>query len=368
MADVDKWIVPWIMPAVQYKVDSVELAWQHPNHARMFLNENPIPPSEKVLKAIEEMARYGNRYPHRWVELRRKLAEPFGLGPENVFLGNGSSEVIDNMVRVFCQPGDEVIIPDPTFSLFYARIEVNGAKDIRIPIREDDYQIDIDGMINAVTDRTKLMIVVNPNNPTGLFVDDKDLRRLLDLGIPTCIDEAYLEYDPTRGSKVPLIKEYPHAFVMKTFSKAYGLAGLRFGYMFGVPELVEAFDRIKLPWNVSILTLAAAEAALEDQEALSKKVEHNNKWMAIFTEEFRKLGLKPFPAHGNYMLVDANDFGYTSQEIVDMAFERGVILKKIGPIHGKNGFFRVTPGTDEECKRMLEVVKEIFSKPKEARA
>lgn len=122
--------------------------------------------------------------------------------------------------------------------------------------------------------------------------------------------------------------------------------------------------RMALPWHISVMSLAGAEAMFDDHEGLQEKVKHNNKWMDRFYEEFKKIGLKPFKAHGNYMLIDANDFGYTSQEIYDMAFAMKVAVKTIPPIHGKPGYFRITPGTDEENERCLEVMKKIFAKQK----
>jgi histidinol-phosphate aminotransferase len=160
---------------------------------------------------------------------------------------------------------------------------------------------------------------------------------------------------------VPLIEKYPHVFCSHTMSKAYGLAGVRFGYVVAVPELIEAFNRMFLPWNVSLMAMAAAEAILDNPQEVKEKVKYNNEWMDKFVEELTARGLKPFPPHGNYMLVDASVTGKTSQEIVDAAKERArVIIKTIKPINGREGYFRVTPGTVEENERFIKFVREYF--------
>lgn len=362
MSENSKFFVPWLEDSFIYNIDILDTVWSKPEIARLMLNENPIPPSQKVINAIVDICKMGNRYPDRWWQLREKIGKMYNFGSKNVFLANGSSEIIDNMMRTFLQPGDEIVLATPTFSLFRVRATVCGGKAVEIPLRKADLQYDTDAMLAAITPKTKLIVVVNPNNPTGLFIDEKDLCRLLDTGIPTCIDEAYIDYHPEVPSQAPKVKEYPNAFISHTLSKAYGLAGMRFGYMLGREDIVAAFERVGLPWNLSLMSLAAAEAMLDDKESLNKKVKHNNDWMDRFYAELSELGLKPFRPHGNYMLVDANDFGYTSQEIFDMAMEYNVALKTIGAIHGKTGYFRITPGLDEENERCLIAIKKIFSK------
>ena len=356
MSKNSDYFVPWLKDAFNYNIDVLDMAWANPDVARLMLNENPIPPSEKIIDAVTDICRKGHYYPDRWW----KLGESCGFGAKNVFLANGSSEIIDNMMRVFLKPGDEVLLATPTFALFRVRASVCGGKVVEVPLRESDLQYDTDAMLAAITPKTKLIVIVNPNNPTGIFIEESDLRRFLDTGIPTCIDEAYLAYHPEVPSMVPLVKEYPNAFTSHTLSKAHGIAGMRFGYMIANEDIVEAFEQVGLPWNLSLMNLAAGEAALEDTDHLARKVKHNNDWMDRYFKEFTEMGLKPFVAHGNYMLVDANDFGLTSQEIYDKAMEDKVAVKVIGPIHGKAGYFRITPGTDEENERCLRTMRRIF--------
>jgi len=362
MKPLKEWFVPWLLSARRYDVSILDKAWANPDHARLMLNENPIPPSERIVQAVAEAVRKGNRYPDSMLPLRTRIGKRYGLGPENVRLCNGSSEIIDSMMRIFLQPGDEVILSTPTFEMYPPRAELCGGRVVSVPLRKEDLQYDVEGMLKAVTSRTKLIVIINPNNPTGIFIEDEDLKKFCDLGIPLCIDEAYLDYHPEVGSKAHLIRTYPHVFLQSTFSKAYGFAGLRFGYVLGTEEMIDAFNRMLLPWNVSLMAMAAAEAILDHPEELQEKVEYNNRWMNIFYEELAKLGLKPFPPHGNYMLVDASMTGKTTSEILEAALKRKIFLKRIGEIHGKTGYFRVTPGSVEENERFLAFARDYFGR------
>ena len=365
MADATKKVEdlfqPWVMTAPQYSIAVCDTAWEHPELGRMMLNENPIPPSSKVVEAASSIVKQGNRYNGTMKNLKAKLADLHGVRPENIAVANGSSETIDAMMRIFMRPGDEFLCSIPTFEMFPSRAGLHGCTNVQIPLREPDLQYDVPAMLRAVNEKTKLMLIINPNNPTGIFIDDDDLTKFCELGIPLCVDEAYLDYHPDVEAKIDLIDKYPHVFLSHTLSKAYGLAGIRFGYLVGVPEVVEAFTRMYLPWNVSLMAMAAAEAILDNPSEVKEKVKYNNDWMARFVDELRAKGLKPYPPHGNYMLVDASVTGQTSQQIVDAAKDQAqVIIKTIKPINGREGYFRVTPGTVEENERFVGWVKSYF--------
>ncbi|MEE8415922.1 MAG: histidinol-phosphate transaminase [Desulfobacterales bacterium] len=361
MKELKEWFVPWLFTAREYDASILDKAWANPDYGRLMLNENPIPPSEKVVKAVTEAVKKGNRYPDSMKALRTKIGKMYELGPDNVALCNGSSEVIDVMMRLFLQPGDEIIMSTPTFGLFPPRAELCGGKVVQIPLREGDLQYDVEGMLGAINEKTKIILIINPNNPSGVFIDDADLKRFCETGIPLCIDEAYRDYHPEFSSKAPLIKEYPNVFLSVTLSKAHGFAGIRFGYVLGTEEMINAFNTMFLPWNVNLMSMAAAEAILDNPEEIQEKVKHNNNWMDTFYSELKKLGLNPFKAHGNYMLVDATMTGKTTSEILQAALEmEKIYLKRIGEIHGKTGYFRVTPGVDEENERFMRFINNYF--------
>jgi histidinol-phosphate aminotransferase len=214
----------------------------------------------------------------------------------------------------------------------------------------------------AITPRTKVIIVCSPNNPTGGFVSDDDLMKIVELGIPTLIDEAYLEYHPEYESKAPLIRKYDHLLVAHTFSKAYGLAGIRFGYALADEKMIQYLRKVQIPWNTSLLSMAAAEAALEEEEELKRKAAYNNAGVDYICKELSKIpGVKPFYSHGNYVLVDATDAGVTGNEIVDYVFEKdGILLKFFAPLQGRSGFFRISLGTHEENSVCIQSIKRFF--------
>jgi histidinol-phosphate aminotransferase len=361
MKELKDWFVPWLLTSREYNTGILDKAWANPDHGRLMLNENPLPPSDKVVNAVTDAVKFGNRYPDSMKKLRTKIGKMYDLGPDNVSLCNGSSEIIDSMMRIFMQPGDEIIMSTPTFGLFPPRAELCGAKVVQIPLREGDLQYDVEGMLNAINEKTKLILIINPNNPTGVFIDDADLDRFCKTGIPLCVDEAYRDYHPEFSTKAPLIKKYPQVFLSVTLSKAHGFAGIRFGFVLGTEEMINAFNIMFLPWNVNLMSAAAAEAILDNSEEIQAKVEHNNRWMDIFYEELQKLGLKPYKAHGNYMLVDATMTGKSTAEILEAALDmEKIYLKRIGEIHGRTGYFRVTPGVDEENERFLKFIRNYF--------
>lgn len=222
---VEEYILPWVRGGESYGDRHMEFAWQHPEVVRMMSNENPLPPSPAVLDAILQAARLGNLYPDTGLLLRKRLAEAVGLAAENVVLGNGSTDVINFVVETFVAPGEEVVISVPTFPMYENRTRVNGGMPVLVPMRSDFYW-DVEGILAAVTEKTKLIFLCTPNNPTGNQILEGDLCRILALGVPTFIDEAYCELAQRPVTYARLVKEYPHAMVSRTFSKAYGLAGL----------------------------------------------------------------------------------------------------------------------------------------------
>jgi histidinol-phosphate aminotransferase len=369
MVDLNRFLVPWIGQVKPYDTGDLLIAWSRPDLKRMMVNENPLPPSEKVLNAILEAAKLGNRYPDNGPRIRAKIARHYDLGPENVYISHGSSEIIDMAMRLFVTPGDEVLLPNPTFSLYGIRARAVGGTVVAVDMTPD-LQYDVPAMLRAVTPRTKVIIVCTPNNPTGDFIPDDDLMKIVELGIPTLIDEAYLEYHPEHESKAHLIINYNHIIVAHTFSKAYGMAGIRFGYALADEKLIQYFRKIQIPWNASLLSIAAAEAALEEEEELKRKAAYTNAGVDYICKELSKIpGVKPYYSYGNYVLIDATAAGATGKEVVDYVFEKaGVILKYFAPLRGRNGFFRISLGTHEENSLCVQSIRRFFeNKKKEKR-
>ena len=366
MKRIENYFVPWIKGINAYVSPHIELAWRNQKLHRMMSNENPNEPSEKVLEAINKYAKMANRYSDQGMVVRSKIAELNSLhGPENVMIGNGTSEIYDMMWRSFLQPGDELIQHTPCFGIYKLRCAVLGGKLVSVPMiyQGKELLFDPDAIIKAVNPKTKIIVICNPNNPTGNFMDEKDFRRIADLGIPFVVDEAYIEYSGYGKSMVKLIEEYKNVLVTRTLSKAYGLAGLRFGYMLGNKDVVAQISATLIPWNVGTIPMWAALAALEDTEALEKRIKFNNEQIKYIEQELGAIpGMTVFHSHGNYILLDAKGTGKTGDEIVAYAQEKGIILRPQNKMYGSDGFFRITVGTEEENKIMVEAIKEFCAK------
>jgi histidinol-phosphate aminotransferase len=365
MKPIEDYYVPWVKGIPMYISGHIELAWRQPELHRMMSNENPNPPSDKVLEAIVKYAKLGHRYPDQGLVVRGKIAEINGLdGPYNVMLGNGSSEVYDNIFRCFLQVGEEVIQQTPCFGIYKLRGQILGGKLVSVPMIYKDKKLhyDADGILNAITDKTKIIVVANPNNPTGNFMDAQDFVRIAETGIPFVVDEAYVEYAGLKMSQVELIKKYKNVLVTRTLSKAYGLAGMRFGYALGAKEVIDQISAALLPWNVGTIPMWAALAAFEDTEALAMRVRYNNEQIDFIEESLSDIsGLVIFHSHANYILFDAGGTGKKGKDMVNFAQDRGLIFRPESEKYGSDGWFRITIGDAEENRMAVAVVREFLT-------
>lgn len=363
---IEEYFVPWIKPLNMYVSEHIDLAWKKPRLARMMSNENPIPPSTKVIRAIMKYAKIANRYPDQGTVLRAKLAKMNDLpGAENVVLGNGSSEIFDMIYRTFLEPGDELIQQTPCFGIYKLRCNLLGGKLISVPMIYKDKKLlfDADGVLKAVTDKTKIITIANPNNPSGNFMDADGFVRIAKTGIPLVVDEAYIEYAGLQKSQVKLTKQYRNVIITRTLSKAYGLAGLRLGYLLADKKVAMKIAATLLPWNVGTISMWTAVTALEDKKGLAKRVKFNNEQIALIEKELSGIpGLVIFPSQANYILFDAGETGKKGKDIIDFAQKKGVILRGEGAKYNSDGWFRVTVGTRKENKLFLKIIKEYFSK------
>jgi histidinol-phosphate aminotransferase len=363
---MEDYYVPWMKGQKMYISSHIETAWRDPSLHRMMSNENPNPPSEKVLAAINKYARMANRYPDQGLVVRSKIAEINGLaGPENVMLGNGSSEVYDMVWRSLVQPGEEVIQHTPCFGIYRLRCVVVGGKLVSVPMIYKDKQLrfDADAILAAVTPKTKAVVIANPNNPTGNFMDSKDFERIAQTGVPLVVDEAYVEYPGLERSQAGLTKKYENVIITRTLSKAYGLAGLRFGYILAAQPVIDQIAATLIPWNVSTIAMWAGLAALEDTEALRARVQHNNSELMFLEESLSEIpGLVVFHSYGNYILCEGSATGKKGQEFVDFAEKKGLILRSQSAMYGSDGWWRLTIGTKEENRLLIQVAREFYSK------
>ncbi len=365
MKPIQDYFVPWVKGIPMYVSEHIELAWKQPELHRMMSNENPHPPSKKVQEAIQKYGDFANRYPDQGLVVRSKIAEINGMGgPENVMIGNGSSEVFDNIFRSFLQVGEEVIQHTPCFGIYKLRCNILGGELVSVPMVYEDKQIkfDIDAILAAITNKTKIIVVANPNNPTGNFMNTEDFVKIAETGIPFIIDEAYIEYSGLEKSQVGLVKKYKNVLVTRTLSKAYGLAGMRFGYALGHEEVIGQISAALLPWNVGTIPMWAALAALEDVEGLTERIEFNNREVAYIEDALSGIpGFIIFNSASNYILFDGTDTGKTGDDLVAFAQEKGIILRPQSHLYGRNGWFRLTLGTQDENRMAVAVIREFYT-------
>lgn len=364
MKDMSEYFVPWLKGQKMYVSSHIELAWRQPELHRMMSNENPNMPSKKVLEAIDNYARMANRYPDQGLVVRGKIAEINGLpGPENVMLGNGSSEIYDNIWRSLVAPGEEVVQHTPCFGIYKLRCAAVGGKLVSVPMIYADNQLkfDLQGILKAITPNTKVVVIANPNNPTGNFMDSQDLVKIAETGIPLVIDEAYVEFAGMDRSQVALTKKFKNVIVTRTLSKAYGLAGLRFGYMIADADVVATISAMLIPWNVGTIPMWAAAAALDDTAGLQERVRFNNQQVMLIEESLSEVpGLTVFHSYGNYILFDGQATGRKGNDVVEYAQDRGLIFRPQSEMYGSQGWFRITIGSEEENRMAIDTIRDFY--------
>jgi histidinol-phosphate aminotransferase len=324
-------------------------------------NENPLGPSPRALEAAHAAMREAHRYPdqHR---LRAAIAAHHGVAVDEVILGNGTDELIVLAARTFGRPGDVAVYPSPSFPTYALATTAQAMQGREVPLR-NHVEYDLEAMIAAVRAEPRLFFLANPNNPTGAHLSRPALARLLralPVSTVAVLDEAYVEFAdaPEFASALQLRELHEHTLVLRTFSKAYGLAGFRVGYGIGHPRLIDFLQRVRAPFNVSSIALAAAEAALADAAHLARYLAHNARERARVREGLGALGLEIAPSQTNFLLVRAPEarFSTTGRALVDALLRRGVITRPMpAPIAD---WLRITIGSEAENDRLLATMRE----------
>lgn len=350
----------WVRAAKPYDEQHFAVA-EKKGAARMMSNESPFPPSERVMQAIIDAASRGNHYPGGSKGLSDKISRREGLASGSVLFGAGSTELIDVVIRTFVGPGEEVLLSVPTFSMYEARTRVTGGIPVLVPMT-DAHDHDLAGLIRGVNERTKVIFLCSPNNPTGNRMSQADLRRMLRLGLPTVIDEAYFDFE-TDGSSTGLLAEFPNAIVLRTFSKAFGLAGMRLGYALAHPQVIKLLSRVKVPWNVPGIVLAAAAAALDDMaEFESRREELSLGRLELFNGLSQVQGLAPVPGEGNFVLIDVSRTGQAAERLVEQLLDQGVLIRSLTVHHAARSYVRVTVGTREQNRRCVRAFERVLGR------
>jgi histidinol-phosphate aminotransferase len=345
-----------ISPYVPGKpIEEVERELGISGASKIASNENPLGASPRVLEALRQAALSVHRYPDGSAfRLRKALADKFARPESTILLGNGSNELLVLLAQAVLEPGQEVVFATPSFVVYSLAAQLFGASARAIPLKDDRH--DLQAFSRAITDKTRLVFVCNPNNPTGTAVPRLAVEALLRACPPevlVVLDEAYYEYVQlkTYFESLDLLDRHPNLVILRTFSKAYGLAGLRVGYGFAHPDLAEALQRIRQPFNVNSLALAGAEAALQDQDHVRRVLELNARMRARLTEGLEALGKEVAPSQANFVYFRTGG----AAGLYERLLKNGVIVRPMCP-----EALRVTTGTEEETERFLTAFKSLL--------
>lgn len=325
-------------------------------------NENPLGPSEKISAGLGQICQELTRYPDGSAfHLKQKLSEIHKVEMDQITFGNGSNDVLELVARVFLGPGSEAIVAQHSFVVFSL---VTRALDSQLKIIPAvNYGQDLSATLAAVTPLTKMIFIANPNNPTGTWLTEKAIRSFLDRlpeHVVVVLDQAYFEYvaESDYPDGIELSRHYPNLVVTRTFSKAYGLAALRIGYAVSQSDIADLMNRIRQPFNVNQVALAAAMIALDDQDYVERSVQLNRAGMEQMVAMASELGLPIIPSVGNFICID---FGRESGPIYEGLLKQGVIVRPVG-LYDLPSFLRVTIGTKEENLHFFDALKKVLTK------
>jgi histidinol-phosphate aminotransferase len=355
--DVYGLVPEWIQNLAAYPpgmpLEELEREYGITGSIKLASNENPFGPSPRALEAIREVLGSLHRYPDgSGFYLRRALAERLGVAADAIILGNGSNDIIELVVRAFLRPGDEAIMAEQAFVIYQMVVQATGATPRPIPLKR--YTHDLDAMAQAIGPATRLVFLANPNNPTGTIYARDEWEDFLESVPPHVVivaDDAYADYveDPAYPSSLAYHRRGRLLLTLRTFSKIYGLAGLRIGYGVGPLEIVEILNRIRQPFNVNSLAHVAALAALGDVAHVDRTRANNREGLAFLRASCERLGRSVVPSWANFLLIDVGE----GARVYEALLRRGVIVRPMD-VYGLPRHLRVTVGTPAENQRFVD--------------
>ncbi len=369
MIDFTKYAKPGVLGLRPYQpgkpIEELEREYGVSDIIKLASNENPLGPSPKAQEAMHGELRGAWLYPDgNGFELKQKLAARHDVAMSQITLGNGSSDVLEFAVRVFVGPGDEVLFSEHSFALYPLLTQAVGGTPVVAPAK--NWGNDLEALKARISERTRVIFIANPNNPTGTWLGGGELETFIQ-SVPhevlVVIDEAYFDYaiDPATGAAdypdtLGWVARYPNLMVARTFSKSYGLAGLRVGYAVSHPQVADLMNRVRPPFNVNSVALAAAAAALDDEEHLKRSVKMNAEGLEQLVDGFKTLGLDYIPSVGNFISVDV---GSAAASMYEALLREAVIVRPVAN-YGMPNHLRVTVGTPEENARFLSALKKVL--------
>lgn len=338
-------------------IEELEREYGVKNAVKLASNENPIGASPLAIKACQKSLLKINRYPDSsGHDLINKISLKFNIDKRSIVLGNGSDDIIALLCKAYVRPDDRVIIPDPGFLMYEISSMSEGADIVKVPL--DKIDIDIDAMAKAADDKTSLIFITNPNNPTGSFISKKRLKEFMDKiskKVIVAVDEAYMEFANDYFCSWELIDQYPNLVTMRTFSKAYGLAGLRIGYGVMNPDVAEILNRVRQPFNTSLPAQDGACAALDDDEFLVKVQSLVIKEKEYLKNSLDELGFKAFDTSANFILIDLKR---SADEIFEKLLYKGVITRSMSS-YGFPNYLRLSIGLVDENRLFIKSLKGV---------
>ncbi len=341
-------------------IEELEREYGISGSIKLASNENPIGPSPKALEAITGALKNLHRYPDgSSYYLRKRLAEKLKVSVNRIVFGNGSDEIIELLVRTFLQEGDEVVMPEPSFLMYEIMVQAGGGRPVKVALKER--VLDLEGMAESISSRTRMIFVNNPNNPTGTIVSRDDFEEFLQRVPPEVIvvlDEAYIDFvrDRTCPTGLDYLDGDKIVVTLRTFSKAYGLAGLRIGYGVMKESLADPMHRVRQPFNTNLLAQVGALAALDDDAFLEKTVSTVHKGLDFLYREVEKLGLRCLPTQTNFFLIDLER---DAKSVFEKMLRGGVIVRPMTE-YGYPNHIRINVGLPEENQRFVEALREVI--------
>jgi histidinol-phosphate aminotransferase len=338
-------------------IEEVERELGISNSIKLASNENPLGPSPKAIAAIKKAVEGLNRYPDgSGVYLSRALAGKYEVDLGQIVLGNGSNELIELVIRTFVQPGDEIISADPSFVVYTMITQAAGGTNIIVPCK--DMRHDLDSMAGRITPKTRIVFIANPNNPTGTMNSKAEMDRFMDRvpdHVIVAVDEAYFEYvtHADYPDSLDYLKTGRNVLALRTFSKIYGLAGLRIGYGITTPEIAELMNKVRQPFNTNALAQVGALAALTDRKHVEKSIAINNEGKQFLYQTFQRLGIPFIPTEANFIMFETKLDG---KELYETLLKQGVIIRSMG-----GNRLRVTIGMPEENARFVNELEKIVT-------
>ena len=327
-------------------------------------NENPFGPSKLVIESYNEAINDITVYPDPSNnELIKKLSDFYSLNFERIVCGCGSDELLHLLARAYLSGNDEAIVSENCFAVYPLAIKASGARVVRA--REINFQTQINSILDLVNNATKMVFLANPNNPTGSIIPYEDileLQKKLPSNILLVLDEAYAEYVKGENYKnyFDLVDNNHNVVVTRTFSKVYGLAGLRVGWAYCPPEVVEILNRLRIPFSVNSSAQRVAIAALDDQNHVTKSVRHNALWLSKMEEELKSLGFSVFPSNCNFLLIEVNsDLGFNANDVYEFLCSEGIIVRQMNEYNLPN-YLRITIGTEKANKLIISSLREFM--------